>query len=396
MARKNVGAFLLVGLLVAAALLIPAAKAQNAAPPSLQEQLQAQYTLSKLHSDGSAQPAGTVLVIQVAGIRGVPLRDLTIPTSVYKDGVLHPPTGKARLLGSMVQGATYLKPGASGPEFRPLPVGDKVYVSKLDVDSKSDRIEFVIDECATCAGFSQPAPYKAAVSFQFAKGSLATTSVPDVEDTIAKVFSLDTGTAEAQPAQPEPQAEQAGPPQSAPMQGLTNDDVMKMVRVKLADAVIIAKINSSACSFDTSVDDLAKLKQAGVSDAVLEAMVKGESQPTAAPPASAVPDTGSLPTEPPATNDPDSKSSITAFNDAKQDAEVQFDDYKPVTVPSKRGAGSRFDVGSNHTLRVTFGSKTHSIQFTATSPGLQFHFTERSIKTFVCSPDPAQGCSLLQ
>jgi hypothetical protein len=33
---------------------------------------------------------------------------------------------------------------------------------------------------------------------------------------------------------------------------LTNDDVVKMVQAKLGDDVVIAKIKSSACKFDTS------------------------------------------------------------------------------------------------------------------------------------------------
>ena len=60
--------------------------------------------------------------------------------------------------------------------------------------------------------------------------------------------------------------------QTAGTASLTNDDVIKMVRAKLPDAVVVAKIKSSPCRFDTGTDTLIKLKQAGVSDAVLEAM----------------------------------------------------------------------------------------------------------------------------
>jgi hypothetical protein len=56
------------------------------------------------------------------------------------------------------------------------------------------------------------------VSFQFAKGSLANASVPDVEDTIAKVFAIDTGASQAQPAQPGAQPEQPAAAQQAPEQ----------------------------------------------------------------------------------------------------------------------------------------------------------------------------------
>ena len=45
---------------------------------------------------------------------------------------------------------------------------------------------------------------------------------------------------------------------------LTNEDVMKMVQAKLADAIIVAKVRSSTCQFDTSTDALIKLKGAGV------------------------------------------------------------------------------------------------------------------------------------
>ena len=57
-------------------------------------------------------------------------------------------------------------------------------------------------------------------------------------------------------------------------QTLTNADVIKMVQAKLGDAVIVSKIKTSTCRFDTSTDALIKLKQAGVSDKVLEAMTE--------------------------------------------------------------------------------------------------------------------------
>jgi len=58
---------------------------------------------------------------------------------------------------------------------------------------------------------------------------------------------------------------------------LTNDDVIKMVQAKLGDAVIVAKIRSSASQFDTSTDGLIKLKHSGVSDAVLRAIAESGS-----------------------------------------------------------------------------------------------------------------------
>ena len=53
---------------------------------------------------------------------------------------------------------------------------------------------------------------------------------------------------------------------------VTNESVLAMVKAGLADAVIVAKIQSSQTRFDLSTDTLIALKRAGVSDRVLEAM----------------------------------------------------------------------------------------------------------------------------
>ena len=61
-----------------------------------------------------------------------------------------------------------------------------------------------------------------------------------------------------------------------------------MVKAQLSDDVIAATINSSAGSYDTSPDALIALKQAGVSDKVIAAVVsKGSAAPAAPPPAAA-------------------------------------------------------------------------------------------------------------
>lgn len=54
---------------------------------------------------------------------------------------------------------------------------------------------------------------------------------------------------------------------------LQNADVLTMVRAKLPPALIIEKINTSSCSFDTFPSVLAELKYKGVPDEVLMAMV---------------------------------------------------------------------------------------------------------------------------
>lgn len=57
---------------------------------------------------------------------------------------------------------------------------------------------------------------------------------------------------------------------------LTNEEVVKMAQAKLSDGLISAKIRASkSCRFDTEPATLVKLKELGVSDAVMEAMTQG-------------------------------------------------------------------------------------------------------------------------
>ncbi len=242
-----------------------AAAAQNAEPPSLKEKLHAQYEVASVSGNTVVKP-GTVLSIQKAGILGS--SGNVAFEAIYRGGVLHAPS---RFGVSLIQ---RMQEGTGGPaiDTRPLRVGEKVYVYKIDLNLKKDRVVFSVIECDACNGVTQPSPYIANVLFQFAKGYLGTASAPGVEDTIGQVLAIDTPQTEAPPP---PASEQPAPAQvqATPGQTLTNDDIMKLMQVKLADAVIIAKIKSSDCAFDTSADALIKLKQAGVSDTVLQSMI---------------------------------------------------------------------------------------------------------------------------
>lgn len=67
---------------------------------------------------------------------------------------------------------------------------------------------------------------------------------------------------------------------------LTNSDVVQMVKAGLSSELIIAKIKTSSAKFDTSPSVLADLKQDGVSESILVAMVQA-SAPVATPPPAA-------------------------------------------------------------------------------------------------------------
>ncbi|MBA3248536.1 MAG: hypothetical protein H0T63_10700, partial [Pyrinomonadaceae bacterium] len=67
---------------------------------------------------------------------------------------------------------------------------------------------------------------------------------------------------------------------------LLNKDIASMVKAKIAPEVIVAKIKSSRCHFDTTPSVLAEMKQGGISNEVLMAMIEapyGSPKPVAKP-----------------------------------------------------------------------------------------------------------------
>jgi len=62
--------------------------------------------------------------------------------------------------------------------------------------------------------------------------------------------------------------------QESPQSKLTNKDVVEMSKAGMAEAIILAKINNSSTDFDTSPTALQELKNSGISDAVILAMVQ--------------------------------------------------------------------------------------------------------------------------
>jgi hypothetical protein len=77
------------------------------------------------------------------------------------------------------------------------------------------------------------------------------------------------------------------------MAPMTNRDVIRLVEAKVSDDLIIAKIKKSRTKFDTSTDGLVTLKKAGVSDAVISAIMDASSASSQPAPAGGVPANGS-------------------------------------------------------------------------------------------------------
>src|SRR6266478_9193313 len=99
-----------------------------------------------------------------------------------------------------------------------------------------------------------------------AQGATATSLADQLKTQygLAKMSMDSNGTNETQRQAPGGQSSSTG---------LTNDDIIKLVQAKLPNSIVIAKIKSSSCDFDTTAAGLIKLKQARISDSVLQAMV---------------------------------------------------------------------------------------------------------------------------
>jgi len=247
MSAKSISAIAASAVSFVGILFTISSRAQNVSAPSLADQLKTQYKLVKLSADSNIAEEGTVLVIHGEGIFGVPAGSTYSCPSMYVDGALHAPSADDKL--------------HCGKEFRELKTGEKVYPLRIDVDTKKNRVSLLVVECGSCNGLPQSASYKALVVFQYPNGYMAAAEVSQIEDVINQVVPIDSGTSDPEPRQND-------------SSGLTNSDIIKLAKAKLPDSVIIAKIKSSSCDFDTSTDALIKLKQAGVSDSVLQAMVE--------------------------------------------------------------------------------------------------------------------------
>ena len=75
---------------------------------------------------------------------------------------------------------------------------------------------------------------------------------------------------------------------------MTNDEVITLTKAGLSPSIIVGKIRSGKSNFDLSTDSLIKLKQAGVSDDIVAAMLEAKSGRTA----SAGPSTSGDPNDP--------------------------------------------------------------------------------------------------
>jgi hypothetical protein len=180
--------------------------AQDSPPASLNDQLNTQYKWSQVGVDSSGisiTDAGVVLVVQKGGILGAPPTNVTPPITTYnvKDSQMHA-AGLSRFAGG-IGGAMSGRglSGLSGKDTKLFTVGWKVYVLKIEVKLKDEKVVFTLMECDTCNNTNPPTNNKAQLAFQFPKGYLETADVSQVSDAIGQVLTADTSSGDAQQQQ---------------------------------------------------------------------------------------------------------------------------------------------------------------------------------------------------
>ena len=173
---------------MAVATLLLSAPSSAQATVTLQDQLAAQYKVVKMGSDTSGYSvidAGTLLEIKKGGILGVPYSDTNPLATKYEGGAVHTPSSM------LSKGIGFgMKRFGKEQTTKLFPVGDKVYPSKIEVDTNKDSVAMTIVACDTCNKTDPPTYNKAKVVFQFPKGSLAKASAGDVEDTIGQLLAI--------------------------------------------------------------------------------------------------------------------------------------------------------------------------------------------------------------
>jgi hypothetical protein len=159
-----------------------AAAAQDAADAPLVDQLKKEIKVTQLGTDSngtSVTDAGTVLVLKKGGVYGVPQDTAVIVApSTFKDGQIHQP--------NVVQKSVILKIS------KLFTVDEKVYVTKIDVKAKDDKVVLTITECDSCNNVQNPSSYKGAIQFQFPKGYLAKADAGQITDVIHQVLAVQT------------------------------------------------------------------------------------------------------------------------------------------------------------------------------------------------------------
>jgi len=149
---------------------------------------------------------------------------------------------------------------------------------------------------------------------------------------------------------------------------LNNDGVVQLHKLGLGDSVVVEKIKGSTCQFDTSVGALKGLKDAGLSDAVISAMIAagGSSSGSSATP------TGDP-------NDPNAPHPSGIWILETVDGKPKMTQMKPSPIDEvKTGSGFGVGWGGAARSRAILSGRHASLQLAQSQPVFYFYFDKEA------------------
>lgn len=165
---------------------------------------------------------------------------------------------------------------------------------------------------------------------------------------------------------------------SAQDETMTNDEVISLTKAGLAGSIIIGKIRTSKTNFDMSTDALIKLKQAGVGDDVVAAMLEAKSGKSAPSSSGAAPimSTGDP-------NDPMAKHGYGIYFYEETDGQRKMTQLQPNVSGQNRTGGAftasitPFGLGKVKT-KANLPGRSANLQLKTTQPVFYFYLDTSS------------------
>lgn len=159
---------------------------------------------------------------------------------------------------------------------------------------------------------------------------------------------------------------------------MTNDEVISLSKAGLASSVIIGKIRTSKTNFDMSTDALIRLKQAGVTDDTVTAMLEAKSGRSTAGTSEAA--TAAVAGDP---NDPMAKHGYGIYLFEEKDGKRKMTQLQPNVSAQNRTGGmftasiTPFGLGKIKT-KANLPGRNANLQITTTSPVFYFYLDTTS------------------
>jgi hypothetical protein len=157
---------------------------------------------------------------------------------------------------------------------------------------------------------------------------------------------------------------------------MTNEEVISLTKAGLASSIIVGKIRTSKTNFDMSTDALIKLKQSGVSDDIVAAMLEAKNGVAAA--GAPTNSSGAAPVSASGDpNDPMSKHNYGIYLYEEKDGVRRMTQVKPSISAQNRTGGlftsqMTYGIGKVKT-KANLPGRSASLQLTSTKPVFYFY-----------------------